>query len=542
LAVGGLFFGISDGLTKAKTCDKTPTGVEAEDYFLSFKTENMPDKDLNGLDAEIRVHRVKPVYANGKCPGVINHAAVLVHGRAAGSNVTFDVQLPDLSSTQELLASAGIDTFAPDLLGYGYSSRLSMDDPCNASYPGCVAQVNGSCPANAPNFIASANACSASPVGCDRSPNPASGALDQQRKPDAAAGPGDGVRVNPLNHQPNELCPHSSNFHFANNDVWARDIIQVIEDAIEKATPHGNKVVLIGYSLGGVRVARTLYLLGQEADHLVRRVVFWSSLFNRTLSGANVVDDTVPTEENDPSAVFPTFPLQLGGFGGLTALRGTADHVKFCGGNPSTAIPDPSRYAPGTSSLFRQQHRDLEDPTKDPRYPNGDWQDLFGLEWGGTLFGSPTGLNRVPTFTRYGWNPEIAHTFTLPTLILNGLDDNLAIVENSTNIFNELTSVANKVLVQVDCAGHQMQSEICGADGDGDGVACEPGERCCQAAPGTIYGTDSGTWAGPHSTVAAALIEWVKYGTFDHSECGRFLVDASGVPSEVPTANCPVLP
>jgi len=48
-------------------------------------------------------------------------------------------------------------------------------------------------------------------------------------------------------------------------DVWARDILQVIDDAIASAQPRGNKVVLLGYSLGGPRIARTLYLLGNEA-------------------------------------------------------------------------------------------------------------------------------------------------------------------------------------------------------------------------------------------------------------------------------------
>ena len=52
---------------------------------------------------------------------------------------------------------------------------------------------------------------------------------------------------------------HSSNFHFARTDVWVRDIDQVIDDAIERARPTDRKVALVGYSVGGQHVGRTLY-------------------------------------------------------------------------------------------------------------------------------------------------------------------------------------------------------------------------------------------------------------------------------------------
>jgi len=129
IVFSGLLFAIPNAFSKVKACDHEPTGTETSDYLLPFITVNMPDPAFDGLPAHIRVHRVKPVYSHGKCNGVPNLAAVLVHGRTADSAPSFDVRLPEGDpaerkfSTQDALARAGIDTFAPDLLGYGYSSR-----------------------------------------------------------------------------------------------------------------------------------------------------------------------------------------------------------------------------------------------------------------------------------------------------------------------------------------------------------------------------------------------------------------------------------
>ena len=115
----------------------------------------------------------------------------------------------------------------------------------------------------------------------------------------------------------------------------------------------------------------------------------------------------------------------------------------------------------------------------------------------------------------------------IPTLVLHGVDDQASPPLNSDNIFNALTAVSNKVLVQVGCGSHQMQFEGCS------------GPRCDDGNASTIpYGQTSQVWAGPHRTVAAAVTEWVKESTFDGSECGHFVVNDSGVVSEVATPNC----
>jgi pimeloyl-ACP methyl ester carboxylesterase len=257
-----------------KACDKVSTGVEASDYWLHFQvpTGLMPDPQFDGRDATIRVHRVKPAYANGCAQGVPNLPVVLVHGRTIPGSMSFDLRHPTVEdpeggaiSLQEALARSGIDTFSPDLLGYGLSTRFEegLDDPCNASLP--PYNPDGTC-----TFV----------EGCDRSSNPGIFPLSQQTRyfGDGLLPAMDGLGVNPLG---GERCAHSSPYRFARIDVWVRDIIQVIDDSIEKAQPRGSKVVLLGYSLGGEHVARTLYLLGNGADQKVRRVVFLSSLFNR---------------------------------------------------------------------------------------------------------------------------------------------------------------------------------------------------------------------------------------------------------------------
>jgi hypothetical protein len=60
------------------------------------------------------------------------------------------------------------------------------------------------------------------------------------------------------------------------------------------------------------------------------------------------------------------------------------------------------------------------------------------------------------------------------------------------------------------------------------------GPRCTPES-GTPYGGRPGEpWAGPHATVKAALIEWIKSGTFNGAANGQFTVDESGVASASP--------
>lgn len=260
----------------ATACDEAPTGVSVSDHQLSFTVPAglMPDPKFDGRTAEIHVHRVRPVYDHGKCSGTPNRAAVLVHGSRVPGPPSFDLRhdAPDggTLSTQRALARAGIDTFAPSLLGYGRSTRFTdgLDDPGNASLR--PSNVDGSC---------------SRAEGCDRAHLPIF-PLDQQ---------GTLLLNNPLDGQ---RSAHSTNTRFARTDVFVRDIRQVVNYAIAHAKPSDGKVTLIGWSFGANYVARTLHL-NPAFRMKVNRVVFHSSGFD------------TPTEELTPPGGFTSFPTNL---------------------------------------------------------------------------------------------------------------------------------------------------------------------------------------------------------------------------------------
>ena len=452
-------------------CDMEPTGVETINYWLHFNIEPglMPDKHFDRKPANLHVHRVRPVYAQGKCPGVPNRAIVLIHGRSAPGPVVFDTRHRTAEdpeggklSIQESLARAGINTFAPSLLGYGLSTRFDqgLDDPCNASLP--AYNKNGSCSPN---------------KRCDRSSNTIIFPLNQQAIM---------LGVNPL---AGRMCKHSSEHRFARTDVWANDVIRVIDDAIARAQPDNSKVVLVGSSLGGVTVARALYKLGDQAQSKVERIVFQSSLFDRLLGPNGEMDATLPTEEAPDADSSTTFPMAL-----------------FSSGIPPQDPPGcGGKTIPG-----------LADDVWEQLMQN----DVLGSQWGVATPGRPPGLLRAPTFSSYGWNTEVAASsnFTIPTLVLHGLNDGTSPPSNSDHIYHALTRVTNKVLVQVKCTGHSMFWEGCS------------GPRCDNTGSNSLpYGGDSPIWAGPYSTINAALIEWVKHGTFNGASNGRFVINESGI-------------
>jgi pimeloyl-ACP methyl ester carboxylesterase len=448
----------------AVDCDAVPTGIETTDYSLPFEVPSglMPDPQFDGLQAHLEVHRVRPVYAD-KCASAPNMAAVLIHGRTVTGPVAFDLRYPapggGTLSVQEGLARAGIDTFAPSLLGYGRSTTFErgLDDPGNASLR--PPSPNGVCPY---------------PEGCDRTHNPIF-PLDQQ---------GALLATNPFEGQ---RRTHSSEVRFAKTDVWVRDVSQTIEDAIVRAQPTGGRVTLVGYSLGALRVGRALEAtrfpdIGRKVD----RVAFLSPFFGG------------PTEEPTPPQGFVTFPMTL------------MDRASIVEGG---RMASPEREAAcagynveGSGEQAWEQLMNL---------------DVLGRTWGGDVPGQPAGLLRLPTFSTYGFNEAVAAQLTQPTLVMQGLDDVVVPggAASASAIYDALpASTANKILVQLDCATHEMLWE-----------GCSHAARCA-AASGTAYGSDPGKpWAGTYSTVTAALAEWITHGTFDGAPVGRFTVDPSGV-------------
>jgi pimeloyl-ACP methyl ester carboxylesterase len=426
---------------------------------------------------------------------------VLIHGRTVPGPVAFDLREPGTGdgdrsylSVQEALARAGIDTFAPSLLGYGLSTRFEngLDDPGNASLRPIPPDSPTSCPY---------------PEGCDRTLIPGINPLDQQERM---------LLVNPLGGQ---RRAHSSKFRFARTDVWVRDIDQVIVDSIERNTddypghgPNKREVALVGYSLGGQHVGRTLYAGNPLGGHQLERrreiiekvscVVFLTSLF--------VAEG--PTE--DPELSLPTFPLTLNDRSGSDVNWRMPTELLGCEATCSGHI------IPGT-------HEQVWCQTLE--------QESLGRGWGGDDPNYPTGLNRAPTLSGYGWNRVVAGRLNKPTLVMQGLEDTVLPTGPGTGraIYDALHTDLppgppgpprpNKVLVQVQCASHALLWEGCAGDR-------------CRPAPGTkpYGGTPGRPWAGPHATLKAALIEWIKSGTFNGNANGRFVVDESGVARAAP--------
>ncbi|MFF7725454.1 alpha/beta fold hydrolase [Streptomyces sp. NPDC008001] len=452
------------------TCDDKPTDITTSDYALDFAVPSglMPDPQFNGQKAQVQVHRVQPVYEHGRCEQTPARAAVLIHGRTVTGSVVFDLKGKDQDnnklSLQRELAAAGIDSFAPSLLGYGQSTRFAngLDDPHNASLR--AYNTDGSC---------------AFPEGCDRTHNPVFPLDDQGKK----------LATNPFAGQ---RFPHSSKVRFATTDTWVRDVRQVIDDAIAKAGPTDGKVTLLGYSLGGNRVGRTLYaanpnpLLPNSAATIakVNRAVFVSSFYGG------------PTEETTPAQGFVSFPLTL------TDRKGSDSGWNL---------------ASGTSEADCSGH--VVAGSQDETWKELMQEDGAGRDWGGDDSHHPAGLFRSPTFSTFGWNDTVAGQLSVPTLVMHGIDDGILPVSTSNSLYNALpATMNNKVLVQVKCASHSWPAEGC------------TGSRCKPAAPATVYGQAPGTsWAGPHATLKAALIEWMTKGTFNGKANGKFTVDKSGV-------------
>src|SRR5918995_3493815 len=155
--------------------EPTVTGVKTKDYWVHFRVPDglMPDKQFDGRPAKLQVHRVQPEYRPGQSPSSVP-AVVLIHGRTVPGPVVFDLRDPATGggalnlSVQNALAWAGIDTFAPSLLGYGRSTRFDegLNDPGNASLPGF-----------GPGGI-----CANPDPGCDRNSIPPIQPLNQQEQ------------------------------------------------------------------------------------------------------------------------------------------------------------------------------------------------------------------------------------------------------------------------------------------------------------------------------------------------------------------------
>jgi pimeloyl-ACP methyl ester carboxylesterase len=471
LILGGISMATASITSWADDCDTVPTGVETKDYWLHF---NVPVGLMPDKQFDDRPAKIQvhrvQPVYRKKCPEVTSRAAVLVHGRTINAPVTFDTKYP---------APGGGTLSVQEALAW---TGIDTFAPSLLGYGESTTFKEGlDDPANASLRPFEGGSCP-HPEGCDRTHNPVFG-LDLQ---------GSLLLNNPLNGQRQK---HSSNVRFAGTDVWVRDIGQVSDDAIAQAQPTDGKVTLIGYSLGAMRVGRALDAAkypGIVAK--VNRAVFLSPFF---FVAPNV---QAPTEEAAPPTGFVTL---------LTLL----ERSQFIAAD--TLPPVRGAVCPGYEVAGRKDHQ---------------WAQLMaddlGRDWGGSDNQNPAGLLRSPTFSSYGWNAAVAGQLIPPTLVMQGLDDAGTPVgsANAHAIYNALpASMSNKVLVQLDCATHGMMFE-----------GCSNAARCTPTS-GTPYGGVPGQpWAGAHSTIQAALIEWITSTTFNGNPTGKFLVGSSGIANPSP--------
>jgi pimeloyl-ACP methyl ester carboxylesterase len=116
--------------------DCSPIGIVRED-FLIHTISTLPR--YAGLPAVLDVHAVTPVIGDAPsmdkkdkpCSDKHRRAVIMLHGAMTEGSTSFDLQFGDYS-LMEGMAWEGIDTFAVNLLGYGFSTRFGLDDPCNA--------------------------------------------------------------------------------------------------------------------------------------------------------------------------------------------------------------------------------------------------------------------------------------------------------------------------------------------------------------------------------------------------------------------------
>jgi pimeloyl-ACP methyl ester carboxylesterase len=109
-----------------------PVDVGRKDELLST-TSTLPL--YPGKPAVLDIHSVVPIYAETRpdgCPTPPRRAAILLHGAMTEGTTSFDLGFGDYS-LMKAMARGGIDAFAVNLIGYGYSTRFGLDDPCNAS-------------------------------------------------------------------------------------------------------------------------------------------------------------------------------------------------------------------------------------------------------------------------------------------------------------------------------------------------------------------------------------------------------------------------
>jgi len=242
-----------------------PSGVETSTYLRDI-ISTLPQYE--GVPAQLEVRRVRPIFDTNRCSRAAK-VAVLQQGRTIDAVTAFDPDYLDYSLMASM-GAAGMDTFTYNPLGYGHSTRFSLDDPCNASH---ASDLNAS----------------------------ATQPLNQQ----------DLLIPNPLSAQ----CAHSDPAYFQDTASAVDQLAAVIEHASTvrcgkagEGPAARRKVNLLSWSLGGTIVGP--YLARPDAQERVERAIIVSSGFGPT--------PALPLDESPPE-LRPTWPM---GLSDITALTG----------------------------------------------------------------------------------------------------------------------------------------------------------------------------------------------------------------------------
>jgi pimeloyl-ACP methyl ester carboxylesterase len=316
------------------------------------------------------------------------------------------------------------------------------------------------------------------------------------------------VNVNPTNQQnvllvPNPLqaeCLHSDNSHFTDRQAGIDQLDAVVKHVLSLSHGGAEEEGEDGTAAGRRRATgrdrdhseRPDRVAREPNPHTRRRVSLFSWSLGSTVVGpylavprnqANIARvvmlagpfGTTPALtqlEPPPGVGRATWPLGVGNFAGVSAL---VQVNAACPGQRSVDV----LHAVWDSMRSR---------------------DPYAAGWGSNQDPVTGGLSRWPTAVRWGWGPTEAAAITVPVLVIGGLIDQTVPAAHLDALYGALSS-SQKVRVRIDCASHASLWE---------GSAAASG------------------WGGPHTTIQAAVIEWLTNGTYQGFSIGQFRTLADG--------------
>src|SRR5262249_40599185 len=122
----------------------------------------------------------------------------------------------------------------------------------------------------------------------------------------------------------------------------------------------------------------------------------------------------------------------------------------------------------------------------DPRIREYIWPATMSYDVLGQVWGPPEGVQRTRTGPSWGWNSTTARRVTQPTLIIVGQFDSL--VPSTLDLYRDI-GADFRIHITVPCGSHFL------------------------------------VWENNHDTLIRASSEWLRTGTVDGQNRGRFMMD-----------------